>query len=711
MAAAFGAPAPLPGQPGFRARPSESMARETAEMEERLSRLKTDLAVEAEMREAAGTRAGGARWRSARIERGSVRAYAKDVKIRHKQQLQKRPPHGIFASATTRGGAGLVGSKGQPQAGAGARAAAALRDEQQQRQQQYWQQQARGDAQISRNPAASRSPPLPQESAEQCVRPSPAFASKEVARWGVGDTLGWLDSLGLEKYRSMFQQNEISGTILLEVGLDDLDYMDVRVLAHRKRILKGIEDLRRGGGKKQALDANMPPPPAPALELLPDQTTSSTRVKRDERGPRGEGKEEGEAAAETTSQIAQEDCRGVGHRYSPLSGGNKQHWSAIKPLSENQRDGDGLSPPAVNPADGQYNEFAAGSSIKDAVAEWRGEGKYSTTTSATEGRAGSSLRRPTVVGRAPLAGMPSTAEEENFEDMQLVFNAKPARPGLLGGREGGRESMGEETECWVNPFSSPRVGEKGENSQLVDLGHEPEASSHCTETLTVADSKQLQEMRHTGHDPALALDEEAEHEAFRKAVAEWNRGKNTGVTADGSGIGDGSASGRGIGGISSAQTATEVEIPSRRTAEAMAEELRKQMDAEHTSQAKELEEEKRALLEGLESSREGATKGDQLELGAPGEGTEVEEQDDDARWREGEDVRSVGSSSVCSSAGRSSGSERQDTEADNFGCGGHDGSGVVEIEVVESVLGADLSSEGGVSYVVDECDSGDESHF
>ncbi|CAN0085135.1 unnamed protein product [Ectocarpus sp. 8 AP-2014] len=659
MSAAFGAPAPLPGQPGFRARPSESMARETAEMEERLSRLKTDLAVEAEMREAAGPRAGSARWRSARIDRGSVRAYAKDVKIRHKQQLQKRPPHGIFASATTGGGAGLGGSK-----------------------------------------------------AEQRVRPSSAFASKEVARWGVGDTLGWLDSLGLEKYKSVFQQNEISGTILLEVGLDDLDYMDVRVLAHRKRILKGIEDLRRGGGKKRALDANMPPPPAPALELLPNLTTSSTRVNRDEKGPRGERMGEGGAAAETTSQIAQEDCRGVDSRYSPLSGGKKQHWSAIKPLSENQRDGGGLSPPAVNLADGQYDESAASSSFKDAVAEWRGEGKYSTTTPATEGRA-SSLHRPAVVGRAPLAGMPSTAEEETYEDMQLVFNAKPARPGLLGGREGGRAGMGEETECWVNPFSSPRAGEKGENSQLVELGHEPGASSHGTETLAVAGPKQQQEVREKGHDPALALDEEAEHEAFRKAVAEWNRGKNTGVTADGSGVGDGSASGRGNGDISSAQTATEVEIPSRRTAEAMAEELRKQMDAEHTSQAKELEEEKRALLEGLERSREGETKGDQLELGAPDEGTEVEEQDDDASWREGEDVRSVGSSSVCSSTGRSSNSERQDTEADNIGCGGHDSSssGGVEIEVMESVLGADLSIEGGVSYVVDECDSGDEPHF
>ncbi|CAM9165043.1 unnamed protein product [Ectocarpus sp. 12 AP-2014] len=657
MAPAFGEPAPLPGQSGFRARPSESMARETAEMEERLSRLKTDLAVEAEMREAAGPRAGGARWRSARIDRGSVRAYAKDVKIRHKQQLQERPPHGIFASATIGRGAGLG------------------------------------------------------TSAEQRVRPSPAFASKEVTRWGVGDTLGWLDSLGLEKYRSVFQQNEISGTILLEVGLDDLDYMDVCVLAHRKRILKGIEDLRRGGGKKAALDANMPPPPAPAMELLPNQTTSSTRVKRGEKGPGGEGIGKGGAATETTSQIAQEDCRLVDRRYSPLSGGKKQHWSAIKPLSENQRDGGRLSPPAVNLADGQYDESAASSSFKDAVVEWRGEGKYSTTTSATEGRNSSSLHRPTVVGRAPLAGMPSTAEEK-YENMQLVFNAKPARPGLLGGREGGRASMGEETECWVNPFSSPRVGQKGENSQLVDLGHEPEAASHGTETLTVAGSRQQRELREKGHDPALALDEEAEHEAFRKAVAEWNRGKNTGVTADGSVVGDGSASDRGIGGISSAQTATEVEIPSRRTAEAMAEELRKQMDAEHASQAKELEEEKKALLEGLERSREGETKGDQLELAAPDEGTEVEEQDDDASWREGKDVRSVGSSSICSSTGRSSGSERQDTEAHNFGCGGHDSSGGdVKIEVMESVLGADLSMEGGVSYVVDECDSGDEPHL
>ncbi|CAN0532640.1 unnamed protein product, partial [Scytosiphon promiscuus] len=80
----------------------------------------------------------------------------------------------------------------------------------------------------------------------------------EVSRWCVGDTLEWLESLGLGKHKGVFQQNEISGPILLEVGLDDLDYMKVFVLAHRKQILKGIEELRRGSGRP---NADMPPPP------------------------------------------------------------------------------------------------------------------------------------------------------------------------------------------------------------------------------------------------------------------------------------------------------------------------------------------------------------------------------------------------------------------------------------------------------------------
>lgn len=749
MTASFGTPALLPGQPGFRARPSESMARETAEMEERLARLKTDLAAEAEMRGAAGPRAGGARWRSARTDRGSVRAYAKDVKTRHKQQLQQRRPHGIFATSTSTssGGGGVslgVGdnsnssstcSNVQPQAGAGARAAAALRDEEQQRQHQHRKRQGQDETQngggsgniagVSRLPPQKKS--VDERGRTEAARPN--FENKEVSRWGVHDTLAWLDSLGLGKHCGVFQQNEISGPILLEVGLDDLDYMDIRVLAHRKLILKGIELLRRG---RRLSNADTPPPPAPTSSLLPKKPSRS-----------GDYNDSGSFMrnAERETEVHAPEISEQQHGYHREEGGNqrfspgrrkKLHWSAIKPLSENQtqEDVNGSSLPAVNFADGQYDEAAAHSSFADAVAEWRGEGRHATTKTKT--LAAPSLHRPSLVGRAPLAGITADGLAEG-QGTQVMGDAKPSkmiRRGLLGG--GGGESGGA-TECWTNPFTSPRESAKGsmtrEQAHVVDLNLKSNSPPRPTKTVIVVDAGQRQEATEVGqNDDPPGLDEKAEHEAFRRAVAEWRGG--------------GGDEGRAANGTGGMITTTTEALPSRRTTEAMAEELREQMDAEHRRQAKELEDKKRALLDGLDTTeaerRTIQQEKKQLRLGgesgyhaAGGSSSHesdeelAEEAGGDAHSREADDDdRSTTSSArsfvntVAVGGRRNNSQESQKTdEEERLRGGAFDNSeraegprGGVEIEIMESVLGAaDLPIEGGaVSYVVDEGDSGDE---
>ena len=63
--------------------------------------------------------------------------------------------------------------------------------------------------------------------------------------WMIDDVGEWLRSVNLETYAASFRINEISGQVLLDISLDDLDYMGVTILAHRKLILKGIEDLRK----------------------------------------------------------------------------------------------------------------------------------------------------------------------------------------------------------------------------------------------------------------------------------------------------------------------------------------------------------------------------------------------------------------------------------------------------------------------------------
>ena len=690
------------------------MAKETAEMEERLARLKTDLAAEAEMREATGPRVGGSRWRSARTDRGSVRAYAKDVKTRHKQQLQQRPPHGIFATGGG-GGAGFGGGKAQPQAGAGARAAAALRDEQYQQRQQHQHLQHREQ----QPPAETKQGNFPTTST---CKASPTFHSKEVSRWGVGDTVEWLKSLGLGKHAGVFQQNEISGPILLEVGLDDLDYMDVRVLAHRKCILKGIEDLRRGGGRPCIVDT--PPPPAPITPFLPNVSNTSSSGRRTD----GTGNE----AVAISTQQSGDGRAGGDHPSSPVRR-KKQHWSAVKPLAENPTKGDvqdSLS--SVNLADGHYDEAAARSSFADAVAEWRGEGRNSTTTAAASTTAAPpSLHRPSVVGRAPLAGMPAERPEEDTK--------RPSR-GIKRGLLGGGEDSGGAKECWTNPFSTPRASETGaaagEEPHPVGLERNPSLSPRRTKTVIVVDASQ-QEASGLGRNDAPALDEEAEHEAFRRAVAEWNRTRGKNLTAERKGSGS-NDSDLGISSKpaepSGATTGTET-LPSRRTTEAMAEELREQMDAEHRLQAKELEEKKRALLEGLETAkaerpssktglhqegdhdceggrqnRESSSEGGGRSLGGfggdvfEGNGSQQSRHEDE---EDDDDDRSTVSFTMYGSFEGNVDNEERSRE------GGVDvergGGGSVEIEMMDSVLGADWPVEGGKSYVVDEAESGDES--
>ena len=85
-------------------------------------------------------------------------------------------------------------------------------------------------------PVANRSTPVGRSSKRSRAPSSPA-----------NHALGGVQPLciGRERHASTFASNEIDGPLLLELGLDDLDYMEVKVLAHRKALLKGVADLKR----------------------------------------------------------------------------------------------------------------------------------------------------------------------------------------------------------------------------------------------------------------------------------------------------------------------------------------------------------------------------------------------------------------------------------------------------------------------------------
>jgi hypothetical protein len=82
----FGQPKPLPGQAGYKASTSDVLEKESSEMEVRLRMLQDKIKQQQEQA-AAEPKMGGSRWRSARTDKGSVTAYAKDVQDKHKQRM------------------------------------------------------------------------------------------------------------------------------------------------------------------------------------------------------------------------------------------------------------------------------------------------------------------------------------------------------------------------------------------------------------------------------------------------------------------------------------------------------------------------------------------------------------------------------------------------------------------------------------------------
>ena len=83
------------------------------------------------------------------------------------------------------------------------------------------------------------------------------FASRDVGDWSVKDVGDWVESLGVDRFP--FEKNQMSGAELMEIGLDDLDYLEIKILAHRKKILKGIAELREQSRKEY--DELPPEPP------------------------------------------------------------------------------------------------------------------------------------------------------------------------------------------------------------------------------------------------------------------------------------------------------------------------------------------------------------------------------------------------------------------------------------------------------------------
>jgi hypothetical protein len=84
--ALLGLPQPLAGLAGYMASTCEVLEKVSSELVGRLRMLQDKIKQQQEQA-AAEPKKGGSRWRSARTDKGSVTAYAKDVQDKHKQRM------------------------------------------------------------------------------------------------------------------------------------------------------------------------------------------------------------------------------------------------------------------------------------------------------------------------------------------------------------------------------------------------------------------------------------------------------------------------------------------------------------------------------------------------------------------------------------------------------------------------------------------------
>lgn len=149
----------------------------------------------------------------------------------------------------------------------------------------------------------------------------------------------WLGVVGLDKYADLFRENEIDGKVLLELGTDDLDYLNIKALGHRKMLLQGVDQLRAAVGlPTRSPLAPSSPAPATSSSSTMTSTDPDDRVGGESRAPK--------------------------ERTAP----GLVHWSAAKPLQASSGSDTGSDRLGAGE---MLDEAAEHASFVQAVLEWR----------------------------------------------------------------------------------------------------------------------------------------------------------------------------------------------------------------------------------------------------------------------------------------------------------------------------------------------------
>ncbi|NJN37359.1 MAG: hypothetical protein HC794_10355 [Nitrospiraceae bacterium] len=85
----------------------------------------------------------------------------------------------------------------------------------------------------------------------------------------------WLDSLGLDRYREVFQQNAITWDVLPELNDGDLASLGV-LLGHRKRLLRAVAHLSQQAGNDDLQPVPLARPGNNAVPFRPRSSGASS---------------------------------------------------------------------------------------------------------------------------------------------------------------------------------------------------------------------------------------------------------------------------------------------------------------------------------------------------------------------------------------------------------------------------------------------------
>ena len=372
--------------------------------------------------------------------------------------------------------------------------------------------------------AQGRSTTQPASGAKQA--PPAATPLPHVSMWATHHVTCWLSEyLHLPQYAQVFTENDVGGNVVLELNLEDFDYMGITALGHRKVLLKAVEDLRRTGHiTKPIPNPNAQNAAAGGAAAAPVAHVSGSPYAGNTPGNTvyGQGAHAMSPASQQQqqqySQLTELDAP-TERKYAPRildpairaaqdkaeadakaeADRKMVHWSSVKPLQEQQEGRGVVGDESTLVNTGDIDEEEERRLFQAAVAEWRGQGKAAEST----------VPKATIIGA---------------DGKSVVRKAPKAAQAV-------DESM------WVNP-----LGPVGEPSSDLWDDDEPTGNNETSSLPPIRGSpsyKNPQQQDLSGGKGGLLaasmgqLDEAAEARAFAAAVAEWRAGGAAGASAGG----------------------------------------------------------------------------------------------------------------------------------------------------------------------------------